>query len=84
MVGKDGKVIAEPNDPNHVRANVTNYLILTNGRPCIGRGGKSVVAWGPKKGILTSSASGTPAIIETSANKYLCTDANGNLIFKEL
>lgn len=80
MVGINGKIVAEPNDPNTITVESSN---LTNGAMLGIVNDKIIRAWTPIHRIIIRDNTWITSLA-LSANKYLCTDANGDLIFKEL
>lgn len=89
MVGLNGEIIAEPNDPN--RLILEEDEVATNGylpdyMPEI-FGDRVLVFPNNTNQILITKTAGGVMIglpFNTKKNQYLCTDANGDLIFKEL
>lgn len=89
MVGINGEIIAEPNDPNHIKLgegkNATNGYLPFYMPELFG---DKVLSFpnNTNQIMLTKDTSGVIVGLpfSTKKNQYLCTDANGYLIFKEL
>lgn len=83
MVGKNGQIIAEPNDPNTVH----NFSILSEDKLITALKNipkKTVTAYSLEKSLIGYNGELQYLRIPSKRGYYLCTDVNGNLIFKEL
>ena len=81
MIGYNGKVVAEANDIN----TVTSVSELLNGRHVITNNAqKKIVTYDELSGnsIVYTDSDGIVHKLAAKANAYLCTDANGDLMFK--
>lgn len=81
MIRDKSKIYGEPNNPNTVLATGT----MTPNRLVVGAGNKGVKTFEPPEGFsLINSNSGIVEAFPLAPNKLIGTDANGNLVLKDI
>lgn len=79
MVNVNGQNVAEPNDS----ATVTAFEELVNNHPTVSLPNNELGPVSPSgRVILVTDANGYVNYVPTAASKRLCTDANGNLVWR--
>lgn len=80
MVNVSGRNVAEPNDSATVKAEleelIANHPVISVSDLELGQ------IEGASKSLLVSDSNGYANIVLTTGSKRLCTDANGNLIWR--